>query len=138
MDLGCGSGQASCDLAALFSRVVGIDASAEQLAHADRSKPNVEYRCGPVERTGLPPQCAEMVAAATALHWCAAWRRRTVMPAMHLLCCRYSGCSQPLACMPPRRFDLPAVYREARRILKPGGALVAWTYTVRCCTATGS
>lgn len=69
VDLGCGSGQASADLAALFSRVVGIDASAEQLAHADRSKPNVEYRCGPVEKTGLPPQCADLVAAATALHW---------------------------------------------------------------------
>lgn len=93
MDLGCGSGQASCDLAALFSRVVGIDASAEQLAHADRSKPNVEYRCGPVERTGLPPQCADLVAAATALHWCAAWRRRTVMPAMHLLHLLHHGTS---------------------------------------------
>lgn len=35
---------------------------------------------------------------------------------------------QPRIC----RFDLPAVYREARRILKPTGAMVAWTYTVRC------
>jgi hypothetical protein len=27
-----------------------------------------------------------------------------------------------------RRFDIPAAYREARRILKPGGAFAAWTY----------
>ncbi len=72
VDLGCGSGQASADLAALFNRVVGIDASAAQLAHADRSRHNVEYRCGPVEHTGLPPQCADLVAAATSMHWCAA------------------------------------------------------------------
>lgn len=69
VDLGCGSGQATADLAALFGRVVGIDASAEQLAHADRRRANVEYRCGPVEATGLPPQSVDLVTAATSLHW---------------------------------------------------------------------
>ncbi|KAL4451233.1 hypothetical protein ABPG77_009305 [Micractinium sp. CCAP 211/92] len=94
VDLGCGSGQATADLAALFDRVVGVDAAAEQLAHAPQL-PNAEFRCRPVEDTGLPSGCADLAVVATALHW----------------------------------FDLPAAYREMRRILKPSGALAAWAYS---------
>lgn len=32
--------------------------------------------------------------------------------------------------MHARRFDAPRFYGEARRILKPGGVLAAWTYGV--------
>ncbi|KAL4422964.1 hypothetical protein ABPG75_009161 [Micractinium tetrahymenae] len=94
VDLGCGSGQATADLAALFDRVVGVDASAEQLRHAPQL-PNAEFRCRPVEATWLPDGCADLAVVATALHW----------------------------------FDLPAAYREMRRILKPSGALAAWAYS---------
>lgn len=94
VDLGCGSGQATADLAPLFDRVVGVDAAAEQLRHAPQL-PNAEFRCRPVEDTGLPDGCADLAVVATALHW----------------------------------FDLPAAYREMRRILKPSGALAAWAYS---------
>lgn len=71
VDLGCGSGQATADLAALFGRAVGVDASAEQLALAPREGvPNAEFLCRPVEATGLPDGCADLVTAATSLHWC--------------------------------------------------------------------
>ena len=30
------------------------------------------------------------------------------------------------------RFDVPAFYKEARRVLKPGGALAAWCYYFPC------
>lgn len=68
VDLGCGSGQATADLAPLFDRVVGVDAAAEQLRHAPQL-PNAEFRCRPVEDTGLPDGCADLAVVATALHW---------------------------------------------------------------------
>lgn len=77
VDLGCGSGQATADIAPLFDRVIGLDASAEQLSHVPGPGvlPNAELRCCPTEATGLPDQCADLVTAAAALHWCAglAW-----------------------------------------------------------------
>jgi ubiquinone/menaquinone biosynthesis C-methylase UbiE len=93
-DLGCGSGQVCADLAQRFERVLGIDASAEQLRLAHQA-PNVEYKQCTAEATGLPAQSVDLITAAAALHWC----------------------------------EIPAVYREARRILKPGGAFAAWSYT---------
>ena len=93
VDVGCGSGQVTCALAARFDRVVGIDESDSQLASAP-SRPNIEYRCGSAEATGLPAGCSDLVTVAAALHW----------------------------------FDLRGFYAEARRLLRPGGALAAWSY----------
>ena len=32
----------------------------------------------------------------------------------------------------PHRFELPAFYREVRRVLKPSGAFAAWGYDLCC------
>jgi trans-aconitate methyltransferase len=92
-DFGCGSGQVTRDLASRYDRVVGLDESESQLANA-APMPNIEYRRGAAEATGLPSGCADLVTAAAALHW----------------------------------FDLRRFYDEARRVLRPGGALAAWSY----------
>lgn len=68
VDIGCGSGQVTADLAPRFDKVVGVDASASQLAHA-RSAPNVAYQQGTAEATGLADGCADLITVAAALHW---------------------------------------------------------------------
>lgn len=67
-DCGCGSGQASLDLARHFQRVVATDINAKQLEQAPR-EPNIDYRCEPAESTSLQPASADLTLVAQALHW---------------------------------------------------------------------
>ena len=67
-DAGCGSGQLSVLLAGAFERVVATDASPEQIAQAARH-PNVEYRCGRADASGLLERVADLATAAQAAHW---------------------------------------------------------------------
>ena len=67
-DAGCGSGQLSVALASRFERVLATDASADQLASAERH-PRVEYREARAESSGLPGDSADLVVAAQAAHW---------------------------------------------------------------------
>lgn len=68
LDVGTGSGQAAVGLAAHFDRVVGLDPSADQVAHA-RPHPRVGYRVAPAEQTGLDEGSVDLVLAAQAFHW---------------------------------------------------------------------
>jgi SAM-dependent methyltransferase len=68
VDVGTGSGQAAVGLAAHFERVIGIDPSAEQVAHA-RPHAGVEYRVAPAEATGLEAASVDLLLAAQAFHW---------------------------------------------------------------------
>jgi SAM-dependent methyltransferase len=68
VDLGCGTGQATVALADHFGEVVGLDPSAEQIAHAEPHE-RVRYAVAPAEATGLPDACADLLVAAQALHW---------------------------------------------------------------------
>jgi SAM-dependent methyltransferase len=92
-DCATGNGQAAVPLAAHFAQVFATDASAEQVAHAERH-PNVTYAVAPAEACPLPDASADLVLIAQALHW----------------------------------VDRPKFFAEARRVLKPGGALVATCY----------
>jgi SAM-dependent methyltransferase len=67
-DCACGNGQASIDLASRFDRVIGTDASQEQIASA-KPLPNVEFRVAPAEQSGLPDGSVGLVTVAQALHW---------------------------------------------------------------------
>lgn len=68
VDLGTGNGQAAVSLAEHFERVIGIEPSAEQLAHA-HGDPQVEYRVATAEVTGLTDDLADLLLAAQAFHW---------------------------------------------------------------------
>ncbi|MDH4565390.1 class I SAM-dependent methyltransferase [Pseudomonas sp. BN414] len=67
-DCGCGSGQATVDLARHFQRVVGTDVSASQLAKAEPAA-NIDYRCEPAEQTSLADASVSLTLVAQALHW---------------------------------------------------------------------
>ena len=57
---------------------------------------------------------------ATALHWCES--------SGPLKCMRMHACLLCNSLLCGSRFDVPAFYKEARRVLKRGGALAAWCY----------
>lgn len=63
LDVGCGSGQLTCQLAEHLDSVVGVDPSADQLAHA-QPHPRVRYVCAPAEATGIPAHSVGLVTAA--------------------------------------------------------------------------
>lgn len=95
VDVGCGNGQLTQLLAPHFERVIGLDPSADQIAHA---VPNarIHYECAPAEQLPVPDASASLVTAAQAAHW----------------------------------FDLPAFYREVRRIAVPGAVVALVSYGV--------
>lgn len=65
---GCGSGQATRDLATVFARVHATDPSAAQIAQA-KGPANVTFAVEPGERCSLPDASVDAVCIAQALHW---------------------------------------------------------------------
>ena len=93
-DAACGNGQATLDLAERFEKVIGTDASAAQLEQAP-TRPRIEWRVAPAERSGIATGTADLVTMAQALHW----------------------------------VDIPAFFREARRVAKTKGVVAVWSYS---------
>ncbi len=67
-DCGCGSGQASVDLAAAGARVIATDASAAQLAVAS-PHPRIRYQQADATASGLADASLDGVLVAAAVHW---------------------------------------------------------------------
>jgi SAM-dependent methyltransferase len=68
LDCACGTGQLSVPLARRLDRVIAIDASTEQIKHAE-AHARVEYRVAKAEETGLPDGSADLITVAQAAHW---------------------------------------------------------------------
>lgn len=68
VDVGCGNGQLTVQLAAHFGKVLGVDPSADQIAHAT-AHPRVAYVCAPAEQLPVADQSAQLITAAQAAHW---------------------------------------------------------------------
>jgi SAM-dependent methyltransferase len=68
VDVGCGTGQLTVRLAPLFDATVGVDPSADQLAHA-RAHERIRYVRAPAEALPVPDGAADLVTAAQAAHW---------------------------------------------------------------------
>ena len=67
-EAGCGSGQATRDLARCFDEVFATDPSAAQIAQA-HGPANVRFAVEPGERCSLPDASVDAVCVAQALHW---------------------------------------------------------------------
>lgn len=67
-DCGCGSGQASHDLAKYFAHVIATDASEEQINQASPN-PKVTFKCATAERSGLPSGSVNLISVFMAAHW---------------------------------------------------------------------
>ena len=67
-EAGCGSGQATRDLATHFEHVFATDPSAAQIAQAHGPE-NVRFAVEPGERCSLPDASVDAVCVAQALHW---------------------------------------------------------------------
>ncbi|PJI50772.1 MAG: SAM-dependent methyltransferase [Pseudomonas sp.] len=68
VDVGCGSGQLTRQLAEHFGAVVGFDPSLDQIAHTAPQE-NVNYACAPAEDLPLLSRSASLITAAQAAHW---------------------------------------------------------------------
>lgn len=68
VDVGCGSGQLTRQLAEHFTAVIGFDPSPEQIAHAAPQE-NLGYACASAEALPLPGHSASLITAAQAAHW---------------------------------------------------------------------
>ena len=68
VDVGCGNGQLTQLLAPYFSRVVGLDPSANQIANAVPNN-SISYQCAPAEKLPLVDKSASLITAAQAAHW---------------------------------------------------------------------
>lgn len=68
VDVGCGTGQLTAQLADHFEHVMGLDPSEDQIAHAiPHSK--IRYVCSPAESLAVDSGCAGLITAAQAAHW---------------------------------------------------------------------
>lgn len=67
-DAGCGSGQASVELARWFERVEASDLSPAQIAAAP-GHPRVQYRIAAAENSHLASASVDAVVVAAAIHW---------------------------------------------------------------------
>lgn len=72
VDIGCGTGQFTVQLAAELPAVIGVDPSIDQLAHAPQpagGAGRVAYVCAEAERLPLADGCAALITAAQSAHW---------------------------------------------------------------------
>lgn len=77
VDLGCGSGEATCELAARWpaARVIGLDSSEDMLAKARSTCSSVEWRLGRIEDWHAD-EPVDLLFSNAALHWVADHRQR--------------------------------------------------------------
>lgn len=68
LDLGCGTGKLTADIAAAGASVLGIDSSAEMIEQARRNFPHIEFQCADA-RTFTSPDPFDAVFSNAVLHW---------------------------------------------------------------------
>lgn len=71
LEVGCGTGQATGDLAARAGRVTAIDPGEQLIAQARKAAiaPNVEFQIASFEAADFAPAAFDLIASAQAWHW---------------------------------------------------------------------
>lgn len=104
LDVGCGPGQATRQLAPYFQHVIGADAGQSMIETARAAQPPIVSASGEPARfevctaedidtlSSLGPESVDVITAATAAHW----------------------------------FDHPYFYAAASKVLKPNGSILMW------------
>ena len=68
VDAGCGNGQFTRQLAEHFEAVIGVDPSADQIAHAAVDA-RIRYEVAPAEALPVADRSVDLITAAQAAHW---------------------------------------------------------------------
>lgn len=68
LDVGCGTGQLTTQLAPHFTDVIGVDSGPSQIASAT-SAANITYRVGSAERLPVVDHSVDLITVAQAAHW---------------------------------------------------------------------
>ncbi|KAK4554483.1 trans-aconitate methyltransferase 1 [Recurvomyces mirabilis] len=102
LDLGCGPGTVTCEIAKHFDRAIGTDPSSNMIKQAQSSisgqkqHANIDFQQGSAESTPkLEEGSVDLVVAGQAAHW----------------------------------LDYPRLWPEMRRLVRPGGTLAFWGYS---------
>jgi len=69
VDVGCGSGQTTEPFASYFEKIIGIDASASQIACAPKKFPHIEYLVGKGESIPVDDESVDLITCGAAVHW---------------------------------------------------------------------
>jgi len=100
LDVGCGPGTATRNLAPHFKHAVGVDASEGMIATARSLSNNIHFEVSTVEELGenpalpsiIPAGSVDLITSANAAHW----------------------------------FDMAVFWAQAAKLLKPGGSVALW------------
>lgn len=100
VDVGCGSGQSTEQLATSFENVIGVDVSPDQLelARSRNTFKNISYREGSAYSIPVDSSSVDLVSVCAAVHWFDmkpfyAEVDRVLQPGGILACYSYHGCS---------------------------------------------
>lgn len=132
---GCGSGQATRDLATVFDRVHATDPSAAQIAQA-RGPANVAFSIAPGESCDLPDATVDAVCVAQALHWFDQPRFfaecvRVLKPGGMLLAWGYQDMVAPVgvdAALQPFRDAIESYWPRERQMIDDAYRDFAWPF----------
>lgn len=102
IDVGCGPGIATRELAPFFTHAIGADPSEGMILTAKKAggssaTENIQYICSSAEALdcGAADGTVDLITAATAAHW----------------------------------FDMPGFWARSEQLLRPGGSVAIWTMT---------
>lgn len=135
LDVGCGTGKATRQLAAYFSNATGVDPGEQMIIAAKaiggetKNKNVILFKVTPAEDldkiSHLGESSVDLLSAAMAV-------------SMFLCCQHVSMSSNSKLNLQAHWFDMSKFWPQAARIVKPGGTVALWTESSLYCRKTSS